>query len=146
MLGGARAAPLLTRGSRIISTLVLGRIIEGDNELGWRVSVFRGYSESHQVLWDHLNAIVPALVDDCMAIIRGDQTIKQLVHHFDLHVCRFKHVSTVNNLELLVPLTLLSFDCVVLLEFLHDHVIGLLDLGRQRDGRLVQKFLACRLD
>ena len=60
--------------------------IERDYELGWRVRIFARNTESHEVGWHHLNAVVLALSDHCVAVIRRNKPVKELVHDLDLNV------------------------------------------------------------
>ena len=73
-----------------------------------------------------------------MAIIRGYQPIKQLVHHLDLDIGRLEHVGTIDLFKLLVPFPLPSVNVPVLLQLLLNHRVGLLDDRGKRDGWLRQ--------
>ena len=61
-------------------------IIESDSELSWRIGIFARDAENHSAVWDHLNAVVFALINHSVTIIRRYDSIKQLVHNFNLHV------------------------------------------------------------
>ena len=76
-----------------------------------------------------------------MAIIRGYQPIKQLVHHFDLDIGRLEHVGTVDLFKLLVPFPLPSVNVPVLLQLLLNHRVGLLHDGGEGEGWLGQQLL-----
>ena len=118
-------------------------IIEGHCELGWRVGILAWDAENHSAVWDHLNAVIFAFIDHCVAIIRWDDSIEQLVHHFNLHVCVLEHVGTVDFLKFAITLTLPSVDVLVLFQFSFNHAISLLDHRTEANRWLSQCLLTC---
>ena len=101
-----------------------------DHKLGWRVAVLGGDAERHQVLLDHFDAVIFALRDDRVTVVRRYQSIQQLVHHLDLHVRSLEHLCTIYLLKYSLPVPPLPIDGVDLLELLLDHVVRLLNTLR----------------
>lgn len=59
-----------------------------------------------------------------MTVVRGDQSVKQLVHNLYLYICCLEHVGAINLFKLLVAISLPPVNRTVLLQLLHDRVVG----------------------